>query len=307
LNDALLTAMTFTEGDITNGVYAYNVTAVYTGDKESYAQMSNVICNLVPCTTPIELEVALQNNAAILTWEEGAGAEGELQGYNVFRNNVQLNSALITEKTYTDNTIVVGETYSYQVNAEYDHCESELSDEVVVTILPCEEPVELEGVADQATAILTWEAPEEIEGAELLGYIIYRDDEPINEELIDAETLEYHDEGLASGEYTYQVGAVYEHCEALSETVVVVITLGVCDLQKDAYRIFPNPTDNDVNIVGNIIPTSVRIYNITGQLMYETTTCSTNMRLSVTTMPAGIYFIKIDSSNGSTTQKLIVK
>jgi len=50
-----------------------------------------------------------------------------------------------------------------------------------------------------------------------------------------------------------------------------------------------------VNITGEVAPTFIRIYNITGQLMYETNQCTNNMSISVETMPAGIYFIQIDS------------
>jgi hypothetical protein len=64
-------------------------------------------------------------------------------------------------------------------------------------------------------------------------------------------------------------------------------------------------THDKLNITGKVVPNSVRIYNLTGQLVYETTTCSTKMSISVATMPAGIYFIKIDSDTGNVTRKIV--
>ncbi|MCL2436285.1 MAG: C25 family cysteine peptidase, partial [Lentimicrobiaceae bacterium] len=59
LNETLLTVTNFTEENVEEGVYAYNVTAVYEGNKESFAERSNIICNFDPtpklCEKPIEL------------------------------------------------------------------------------------------------------------------------------------------------------------------------------------------------------------------------------------------------------------
>ncbi|MCL2512139.1 MAG: GEVED domain-containing protein, partial [Bacteroidales bacterium] len=402
LNTALLTTTTFTEQNITEGVYAYNVTAVYSGNKESPALMSNVVCNFTACIAPVELSVELEGNTAVLTWEDASEMAGILSGYNVFRNKTKINAALVTEKKYLDENLPSG-THNYQVTAVYEHCESEMTDAETITILPCETPTNVEAVVDNNTVIITWNEPEDLEGVELLGYNIYRNEEQINETLIteleyrdeelpagtylyqvtavyehcpesemtDAVSVtilpplpcetplepegeaegntaiiiwgvkeliegmelvkhhvyrdgirldgipfmgdfgwEYHDEGLENGEYLYQTAAVYEHCEESEWTegvVVVINVLTIADIPTNSYKIFPNPTHDKVNIVGNIAPNSVRIYNITGQLTYETTTCAANMTITIETMPTGIYFIKIDSDYGSTTQKLILK
>ena len=269
--------------------------------------MSNVICNFTPCLAPVDLSVVIESYTAILTWEDSEEMEGTLLGYNVLRDGVQLNGELLTEKKYLDENLPLG-TYSYQVQAVYEHCESELTDGVTITILPCEPPTNLEGVAEKNTAIITWNKPENTEGIELLGYNIYRDETPLN--TTPFTELKYNDEDLANGEYLYQIAAVYNHCEESEWTEGVTVKIDVTainDIPKTAYWIFPNPAHNELNIKGSVVPNSVRMYNITGQLVYETAACSTDMRISVATMPEGVYFIKIDSDNGSTTQKLIIK
>jgi len=58
-----------------------------------------------------------------------------LQGYNVYRNGVLLNSAPITSRSYYDSEIPAGE-YSYQVKAVYNSGSSALSASAVAQILP---------------------------------------------------------------------------------------------------------------------------------------------------------------------------
>ncbi len=55
-------------------------------------------------------------------------------GYNVYKNGVKLNSALITESAYTDNSVARNATYSYRVAAVYDEGESEMSNTATATI-----------------------------------------------------------------------------------------------------------------------------------------------------------------------------
>ncbi|MDR2972246.1 MAG: GEVED domain-containing protein [Bacteroidales bacterium] len=140
LNDELLTETTFTEEDITEGVYVYNVTAVYEGNKESYSAMSNVICNILPpdpefCEPPVNLQGDTIGNIAIITWDEPENIDGILLGYYIYRDEAEtpLNEELITEKEYRDEELEDG-TYQYNVETVYEHCISEMSESVIVTI-----------------------------------------------------------------------------------------------------------------------------------------------------------------------------
>ncbi|MDE6392859.1 MAG: choice-of-anchor J domain-containing protein [Muribaculaceae bacterium] len=58
-----------------------------------------------------------------------AGAERQaltLTGYNVYRDGVRITDSPISETTYTDNDVVKGQTYKYQVSAMWDKGESPL-------------------------------------------------------------------------------------------------------------------------------------------------------------------------------------
>jgi len=305
-----LTVLTYTENNITEGIYVYNVTAVYTGDKESLAEMSNVICNFTPpilCEEPVDLEGTAQKTTAILNWKKPANIDGKLVKYNIYRDEVKIGEASASVLTYQDKDLDY-KTYVYKVSASYQHCsESILTDGVPVTIV-CEMaiPTNLSGKDEEKTAVIIWSAPENPEGT-LKGYNIYRDGTQINTAVITA--MEYHDEDLENGTYIYKVSAVYEECESpLTEGVTVVINVtGICTIPADTFQIFPNPAHNELNITGKVVPTAVRLYNITGQMVYETTQCTTNMKISVTTIPAGVYFIKIDTEYGNVTRKIVVE
>ena len=310
LNPTPLTVLTFTEGSIVDGIYVYHVTAVYAGNKESFAEVSNVICNFTPpglCEEPVDLEGVAEKTTAILTWKKPVNIDGNLLKYNIYRDEVKIDEVMHNVLTYLDKDLDYG-TYYYKVSASYGHCsESDLTDGVPVTIV-CDMamPVNLSGKDEEKTAVITWSAPENPEGT-LKGYNIYRDGTQINTALVTA--LEYRDEDLENGTYVYKISAVYEECESeLTDGVTVEINFtGICIISTDSFQIFPNPAHSELNIKGNVVPTAVRLYNITGQMVYETIQCTNNMKISVTSMPAGIYFIKIETEYGDVTRKVVVE
>lgn len=301
LNSALLTAATFTEGNITEGVYAYNVTAVYE-TKESEAQMSNVICNFTPCITPIDLSAVVEGYTTVLTWENSEEMAGNLLGYNVFRDGIQINTTLLTEKTYRDEDLPVG-TYHYTVSAVYDHCESERTNEFSITILPCEKPINFAGTINENIAVLTWNAPENTEGVILSGYNLYRGEEKLNETPI-TET-EYRDENLENGTYIYKLSAVYEHCVSNSTTPVTLIINGINDLQIPTFNLFPNPTNGKVSIEGKGL-TRVELHDIQGRKLTEYNNLNNNVQIDVSPYENGTYFLKLYAENNITVTKRLV-
>jgi hypothetical protein len=305
-----LTTLTFTEENIVQGVYAYNVTTVYTGNKESFGEMSNVICYFtlpVLCEEPVNLEGVAEKTTAILTWEKPENIDGTLLKYNIYRDDVKIKDVLSTVFEYHDKDLDY-KTYIYQVSAVYGHCsESELTEGVPVTI-DCDAPApaNLLGVSEQSTAILTWKKPDHDPEDVLLGYNIYRDGDKINDDYITE--LEYRDEDLENGIYNYQVSAYYERCESdFAEVSVEIDVTGINNVQTASFQIFPNPAHSELNITGNVVPPRVRLYNITGQMVYDTTQCTAKMKISVSTLPKGVYFIKIDSEYGGVTQKVVVE
>ena len=297
-----LTNLSFTETNIGNGVYAYNVTAVYDGDKESFAVMSNVICNFKACKEPLNPQGSVIGKTANITWSEPEDMEGTLEKYYIYRNGEKIHENPITELIFKDENLAIG-TYKYQISAKYDHCESDLTEEVTIVIAfeYCDAPTNLSVTVEDNAAVITWEAPKDIDGV-LLGYNIYRNDEKINEETV-AEAA-YINEGLSAGTYTYQVSAVYEHCES-EKTEGKIITVGINDYQTSSYSIFPNPTNGNVTFEGKGL-NRIEIYDVQGRKMVEYSNITDRIQVNVDKYVNGIYLVKMYSENNVTVTKRLV-
>jgi len=326
LNDELLTDLSFTETELEQGVYAYNVKAFYTGNKESYAEMSNVICYFWNCDPPTDLDVTKEGKTAILKWDAPKDLAGEFLGYLIYRNGTIIyEDIVITETEFKDENLPVG-TYTYQVSAVSSICEeTEKTDSVSITIVYeyCEPPVDLDGyqlipLKGFFGVYLTWEKPKNIDGV-LLGYHVHRDEEPINEELVN-ETIYIDDkEFLPPGTYSYQVSAVYEHCESvLTDAILIdVENVGVKDIHNDAFSIYPNPTNGDFVIQSSKFKVqSVEIYDVYGRKVFDKfpsnslegwTAKPDGVVIDLTVLHAGVYFVKIYAEeNQIAIKKLII-
>jgi hypothetical protein len=88
---------------------------------------------------------------------------------------------------------------------------------------------------------------------------------------------------------------------------------GIKQTENKAYQVsvYPNPATNEISIIGNFtrnenITTS--IYAINGSLVSQTENKYINepLRVDVSTLEAGIYFLKISTKEYTTTQKIII-
>lgn len=74
--------------------------------------------------------------------------------------------------------------------------------------------------------------------------------------------------------------------------------------------VYPNPTDNLINITlktPDAESVELKIINSTGELVYQKTVQADNLiRVDVATLPAGIYYVKVDSKYEFETQKFTI-
>jgi len=76
----------------------------------------------------------------------------------------------------------------------------------------------------------------------------------------------------------------------------------------EAVAVYPNPTYGEVKISGNDVEiSSVEIYNLQGQMVKSQATTGNEVILQINEVPAGVYFIKVYTTNGMVVQKLIKK
>jgi len=78
--------------------------------------------------------------------------------------------------------------------------------------------------------------------------------------------------------------------------------VGTCDNlsmpepQKEALRIFPNPSDHVVFLEGLEKPSCVRIYHATGALAASVRLSSYTSAISTESLPNGMYYLQVDGN-----------
>ena len=73
-------------------------------------------------------------------------------------------------------------------------------------------------------------------------------------------------------------------------------------------KLFPNPSSETVYIQSQSLQNStVYVYDISGQLVFQQTAISNNVELSVADFAAGVYWIQLGNSEQSSTHKLVVQ
>lgn len=194
-------------------------------------------------TPPYTPEVSLNSSRNISQTRTGVrnvrDERLELLGYNIYRNNVAINTELVTDSDYLDTDVEFDINYTYYVTVVYDEGESGPSNSVSITLEPpyLYPPQNLSALAGNGSVELSWEAPEMPEDRattqtrnfaardqieqrlEFLGYNVYRNDLNINDELLSV--TEYVDTGVMNGiTYSYHVTAVYAEGESEASNTV---------------------------------------------------------------------------------------
>jgi hypothetical protein len=147
-------------------------------------------------------------------------------------------------------------------------------------------------------------------GRELVGYNVWRDGVLIGNTT--ETTYVDADEALAIGnEYCYVVTALFmdsQECESLPSNEDCVTLTSAPVIETSAVSVYPNPSNNVVNIelTGNI--SQVVIYNYVGQVVYEQNiTKAMTIQLNVRNYESGAYLVKFITRNGeSFTKKVVV-
>ena len=142
---------------------------------------------------------------------------------------------------------------------------------------------------------------------------IYRSNDGVEYEevaAIEGTLYEYFDAIDLVGDYYYKVTAFSNACESTpAETpdntdYVMVTVLSVAEHSKD-MRIYPNPTTGIIKIEAESI-NKIAIFNLVGQKVYEDNISGDECVIDMNTFGCGIYMVKIQSANGTTTNRITV-
>lgn len=265
------------------------------------------IITQIPTVTKAEQLKGTQS--IIVEWTMPDTKVANLLGYNVYsKANKKLNTTgVITEKYYVSRRQNISSEQCFYVTAVYDIIEGEDSNMECGTVILLTSPTSFDtinrGNANNMIN-LKWNAPigyDENSGnsKNVLGYNVYRNAEKVNSELITQ--MQYQDIAPQIGKYIYHITAVYgNHLveETIESPKSEQIQINVNQIKYTSINepsstwninIYPNPVKNMLKIDGQY--TSLKIYNIVGELVEEIKSHLTSINIS--TLANGTYIIKV--------------
>ena len=85
-------------------------------------------------------------------------------------------------------------------------------------------------------------------------------------------------------------------------------SLGLSKVNSDVeINIYPNPTENELNISSSVEITKIEILNILGQVVYTNEMKSKNTKIDISNLPKGNYIAKIHTQKGVKTEKILIQ
>ena len=111
--------------------------------------------------------------------------------------------------------------------------------------------------------------------------------------------------GLAGGSYTVTV-TDYNNC---NETLQVTLnsTVGLPEINKQNFEMFPNPSNGELNIVfENSTLRKISISDVLGSVVFETSTNKLRETLDLNQLEKGMYLISISTTEGNKILKRLI-
>ena len=107
-----------------------------------------------------------------------------------------------------------------------------------------------------------------------------------------------------------KVKAIYPECEsdfALTENgedFIHITNLSVDENAHSKVKLYPNPTSGQLSIAAEKM-TSVSVYDLVGQCVMQMSAERGQLTLDMSQLQNGIYFVKVNTANGSAVQRVV--
>ena len=148
------------------------------------------------------------------------------------------------------------------------------------------------------TVQLSWSEPVTVP----LSYNIYRNDTLIG----NSPTVQYTDSPVAAGSQNYCVTSVYALGESPKTCATADVVLGLANTDQAAYRIYPNPSSDIINISTPVKFNEVRMISSLGKVVYENNTKGTNLRILTEGLEPGMYILQIYTGTQVVSKKVSI-
>lgn len=291
----------FIEENLTPETFEYHITAAY-DEGESLPSNSVWITGPPPCNPPVNVVAQVGNfNSLHITWEPPSIPP---LGYNLYRNNELI--CFTTALSYFDSTPESG-TVEFCVTAVCDGCESLPGCADSITILNLPPPQDFVLYYDEGIIWLEWETPV---APGLNGFNNYHSLDNVPFEIIETLSFDCTNwaySGVELGLHSFFLTALYDEGESpTTDTLSILITSLQEHLDKRLI-VYPNPVKEEVIVSSGSIIKSVCIYNTFGQLMKNQNVNDNNFSLNVSNINPGVYFLKIELSEGFISKRIIIE
>jgi len=243
-----------------------------------------------------------------------AGGPNNLNYNWTIKGVVETEPGVTVNLYYNDKLLVSnleGTSYLHCDHSGIEHCYtvevkcvdgsvSEMSNEKCVsTTPPCNPATNLTVTfAENCTsADLAWTqpAPDQL-------YNIYRDGAMVKEK---HNATTYTDTDLNPGEeYTWSVTVV---CGAVESDPITKTSKceGINDIGLSRFTIAPNPATNEVVIKAGVEFNTVEVVNFLGQTVISQVVNNNSVKLDVSNLNNGVYFVRLVSENGTSVKKFV--
>jgi len=94
----------------------------------------------------------------------------------------------------------------------------------------------------------------------------------------------------------------------LVDDIAISFFTGVNDQPlAESLKVYPNPATDILNINAGVEISNAKLYNISGQLVYESTGNANEMRINTSAIPSGLYLLNITTKQGVITRKVSIR
>lgn len=296
--------------------YQYVVEAYYRATDCSSAYANDLFdsekffINVDWSNTPKDLQADWVENEGTyqvnLRWK----AAYQATAYDVMRNGEKIGE--VTGIVFEDDDLELGETYCYEIVAHGEEFETNSNEACVIIpapILPCSAPTNLRREDSAGVAHIAWDAPVERTPD---SYTVVVIDHVINDTTEISVTDLFFEQNIPVDlmDKTYKVKAVYPECESeFAQTVdgndhIRVTNLSVEDNMILNVKLYPNPTSGQLSIEA-VDMTLVSVYDLVGQCVMQKSAENGQLNLDMGQLQNGIYFVKVNTANGSVVQRVV--
>ncbi|MCF8368578.1 MAG: C10 family peptidase [Bacteroidales bacterium] len=150
---------------------------------------------------------------------------------------------------------------------------------------------------------LTWDAPGSMTPN---SYNIYYSYNGGNYDLLENTTeTSLIVESPGNGLHSYYLTAVYDEGESDPTNTQEVLLTGNDEIQSNYFNVFPNPAESFVMLSSQDPIHWLKLYNYSGQLLFEKKVDSKSFKLNIADLKAGIYFLRLETGNRAVSQQIV--